>query len=202
MFIKCLVIFALSYSLMAHPVIWSGGRVLTLMSSDQMNEFKAHYSVHHRLSLGVHAISFDSSSMIMAQTNALLGRWNAEGAQANLYLFSGLGVAQSGSSEGLGAHFGFQADWETRRWYLQASVDGYFQDNPIHMMRSRVGFAPYLGAYNDVHTWLMLQTTVMNASGQSSFSYLPLVRFFKNNVLIELGSNFSSRYLITAMVHF
>ena len=148
------------------------------MSSDQMNEFKAHYSVHHRLSLGVHVISFDSSSMIMAPDQRIASDvGNAEGAQANLYLFSGLGVAQSGSSEGL-RHFGFQADWETRRWYLQASVDGYFQDNPIHMMRSRVGFAPYLGAYNDVHTWLMLQTTVMNASGQSSLSYLPLVRFF------------------------
>ena len=199
---KWLVWLVLSSYLMAHPVTWSGGRVVTLMSTDQMTDLKAHYSVSPRVSFGLHFVGFDSFNMLMAQSNHLLARWNASGAQANVYVFSGLGVTQHGAKNGWGGHLGFQADWETRRLYTFVSYDGFYHDDPIHLIRSRIGVAPYLGNYNDVHAWVMLQSTVSMQSGLSTGSVLPLLRFFKDNVLVEIGSNFSSRYVITAMIHF
>ena len=202
MIIKWLVWLVLSSCLVAHPVTWSGGRVMSLMSTDQMTDLKAHYSVSPRVSFGLHSVGFDSFNMVMAQANNLLARWNATGAQANVYVFSGIGVAQHGSKNGWGGHFGLQADWETRRLYTFVSYDGFYHDDSIHLIRSRLGVAPYLGRYDDVHAWIMLQSTLSIQSDQSTWSVLPLLRLFKDNVLVELGANFSSRYLITAMIHF
>lgn len=167
-----------------------------------MTDLKAHYSVSSRASFGLHSVGFDSFNMVMAQANGLLARWNATGAQANVYVFSGLGVTQYGTKNGWGAHFGLQADWETRRLHTHVSYDGFYHDDSIHLIRSRLGVAPYLGNYDDVHAWIMLQSTLSIQSNQSTGSLLPLLRLFKDNVLVEIGSNFSSRYLITAMIHF
>lgn len=192
----------MSYGLLAHPVTWLGGRVITMISTDQMTELKTHYSLLPRVSFGFHEVVFDSSSMTMVQINGLVARRNAVGSQANMYVLSGLGVTRHGSKNGAVAHVGFQADWETRRLYTFASYDGFFRDESVHLIRSRLGVAPYVGNYDDGHAWIMLQSTLLIHSDQLTWSVLPLLRLFQDNLLVEIGSNFSSRYLITAMIHF
>ena len=186
----------------AHPVIWSGGRVVTLMATDSMREFKSHYSLNHRVSFGVHAVQFDSEPLVMAQANGLLKRWNADGAQANAYLFSGLGTTVGRSSDSWVGHLGGQVDWETRSLHTYFSYDGYYHGRGRHILRSRFGVAPYLGGYDDIHTWVMLQLTHDIDDDRQLTTVLPLVRLFKRNLLIEFGTNFTSRYLMTAMIHF
>ena len=52
----------------------------------------------------------------------------------------------------------------------------------------RLGWAPYEGDTNDLHTWLMLE--VDQRSGlDDSLSVAPLLRFFKGPALLELGFN-------------
>jgi len=47
----------------------------------------------------------------------------------------------------------------------------------------RVGIAPYIGDYGDLHTWLMLQVEVM---GQDT-AIVPVIRWFISLYLVELG---------------
>jgi hypothetical protein len=197
------VVFLLrSTSLEAHPVIWKGGTVASMMSFDTMSDITVHRSVTSRSSLGFHGLFMDSANRLMLQSNALIKRWNSLGMQANVYGFTGVGMTlQSSKTFGLG-HLGLAADWETRRFHLFSKYDGYIGESLLHVFRGRAGMAPYIGGYNDIHTWVMIQLTSMHQNKATSTHLLPLIRFFKHNFLVELGTNFSNRYIITAMMHF
>ena len=51
----------------------------------------------------------------------------------------------------------------------------------------QVGVAPYLGAYGDFHTWIMIKTKKNTLVG--NWSTFPVLKFFKGNFLIEFGYN-------------
>ena len=133
------------------------------------------------------------------QNNYLFNRWNHSGSQGNLYFFSGIG-SKIGSSDKI-AHFGIQADWETRLLYTQLSYDGYFTNDSFHKINARFGISPYLVEYSYLHSWFILQLDSNLNSGSKKTTLMPVLRLFKNNYLVEFGSNFSSTYLVTLMLH-
>src|SRR5690606_33676327 len=86
------------------------------------------------------------------------------------------------------AFAGLAADWEDRRFFVsyenrmlwaQDIHDGFRQT-------ARIGIAPYIGDYGDLHTWLMLQAQHA-PEGEHDFTVTPLVRFFKGDHLVEAG---------------
>ncbi len=181
----------------ARPVSYPGGWTLMLMNDGFRNSAHVHYSPTVRTSLGYRFEYWRDKEFTLnaVQMNNLLKRWNNPDSQASLYLKSGVGVAYSyaGEFDGETSAAGFAgiaADWENRRYFVSyenryteaGKIDDFFQQS------ARVGWAPYKGDYDDLHTWLMLQVKHV-PEADDDFTVTPLVRFFKYVHLIEAGVN-------------
>ena len=187
--------------LWAHPVIWKNGWAMNYQVSYFGNAFKLHHSLSHRWALGLHTLSQKEEEYAMLQSNVLLKRWNDVGSQANLYVFTGLGAGLQRPSTEIG-HLGFQADWETRRLYTQFSAHAYFKEQSHYQSRTRLGYSPYLVEYEGLSTWLILQLDTYHAANKHISTVMPVLRFFKDTMLLEVGHTFSDHFLITLMYHF
>ena len=202
MLIKLILFCITSYSLVAHPVIWSGGRVANVMTTPKLTELKFHYTLSRNAAAGGHVLEFaDGPTLAMAQFNRLIRRWNADASQGNVYGFLGFGSTIAGKESGV-VHLGAQADWETRRVYTYFGYDGFFMREPQQVVKARVGVAPYLANYLAIQPWVLLQVSSIIDGDRHHLTVLPVLRLYKGNVLIELGSNFRDNGLVTAMVHF
>ena len=181
----------------ARPVSYPDGWTLMLMNNGDKNTAHLHYSPTAKTSLGYKFEYWrDREFTINAfQMNNLLKRWNKKESQANLYLKSGLGAAYSdlGDFDGetdLAGFTGIAADWEKRRFFTSyhnryteaGDIDDFF------IQSARVGIAPYVGDYGDLHTWLMLEVEHTPES-EDNFTVTPLVRLFKDVHLLEAGMN-------------
>lgn len=166
-----------------------------LMNDKDANSTHIHYSPTPTYSIGWrHEYMRDSGAHIDSlQLNNLLKRWNKPKEQANLYLKSGVGVARDDGDYSPAAFTGMAADWETRRLFTSYENRFFWTDESDKFIKhkARVGIAPYVGDYGDLHTWLMLQADY-DAGEDDSFSITPLVRFFKGATLVEAGYNFDN----------
>ena len=184
---------------LAHPVIWKGGQSASMLIQTDQRHAMYHYSVSHRRSVGVHTIQFNTETpYVMAQQNWLLKRWNAPGSQGNTYLRTGLG----GSSTDSIGHIGLQADWETTQLYTLVRADYFSLDTSLTRLETRVGFAPYEGSFDSLHTWFIVSITDTIQPSNHRVIIMPLFRFFYRNYLVEWGYNFNNHALAQVMIHF
>lgn len=179
----------------ARPVSYPGGVTAMLMNDGDSNSLHLHYSPTAQYSVGYKAEYWREKDYgIQAlQLNALLKRWNKPDSQANIYLKSGAGVAYSDKDafdrEVQPAFYtGLAGDWENRRFFT--SYENRFTEagdiDQTFMEKARVGVAPYIGEYGDLHTWLMLE--VRHApEAKDKVTVTPMVRFFKDTHLVEAG---------------
>jgi len=70
------------------------------------------------------------------------------------------------------------------------------------LLVARLGFAPYIADFDGYHSWLMLQYSNHIEGGSNSSTVMPVVRVFKDNILLEYGSDFSTAHFVAAMFHF
>ena len=79
-------------------------------------------------------------------------------------------------------------DWEDRKFFL--GYENRINYNPtidrFFLQKARIGFAPYVGKYGDLHSWLMLQIDHM-PKAENKIVYSPILRMFKGDYLAELG---------------
>ena len=192
----------LGFNLFAHPVIWKGGSVFTLRHLPRMKRVNLHHSLTHRWALGLHIVDIQDKKLLFFQNNFLLKRFNKPSSQANIYGFIGLGLAP-GFLKDENFHLGLQGDWESRRYYTQFNVNSFFYDKIFVSTTFRFGVAPYVEDYDGFHTWIIFQANQDIFLDDSTMSSSMLVfRFFMQNYLIELGSDFKGLGLMTFMVHF
>lgn len=199
-----LLMFHIGYA-EARPVSYPSGWTAMFMNDKDTNSSHIHYSPTAKYSIGWrHDYMRDTSAHIDSiQLNNLLKRWNKPGEQANFYLKSGVGVAYDGDEVEPSAFTGIALDWETRRYFTS------YENHLLHAgdiekhikHKARVGIAPYIGNYGDLHTWLMFQVDY-DAGADDSFSPTPLVRFFKNSSLLEAGYNFDDGILFNFVQRF
>ncbi|HAQ50224.1 MAG TPA: hypothetical protein DCR13_01605 [Gammaproteobacteria bacterium] len=179
----------------ARPVSYPGGWTGMFMNDGDKNSAHIHYSPTAKTSVGYKFEYWRDKEMTLnaVQMNNLLKRWNNPDSQANLYLKSGVGIAYSdaGDFDGETSAAGFTgiaADWENRRFFISyenryteaGEIDDFYQQS------ARVGVAPYIGDYGDLHTWLMLQVEHM-PENDNNFTVTPMVRLFKDVHLLEAG---------------
>ena len=184
-------------SVQARPVSYPSGWTLMLMNDVDRNSAHIHYSPTAKTSLGYRFEYWRDQDFILntLQMNNLLKRWNKPDSQANFYLKSGMGVAYSDTGEFDGetdpaGFMGLALDWENRSYFISyqnryieaGNIDDFYQQS------FRTGWAPYKGDYGDLHTWLMFQVDHL-PEADHTFTVTPLVRFFKNVHLIEVGVN-------------
>lgn len=163
------------------------------------------YSFSNRFALGVDHWRFSqgdqNNEMGLLKLNHLLWRYNGDDSQANVYLHGGVGIEDQEFDEKRtrGSYlYGAEADWETRSLYT--SVKHYqFQD--IAVSQARIGFSPNKAAFENLQTWFMLQAMHINDVNETVM-LTPLVRFFYQNVLWEMGSSTRGDWMLNLMIHY
>lgn len=186
---------SLSSVCFARPVSYPDGWTLMVQNNDIRSSVHVHYTPTLQYSMGYRFENWKDKgfSSHLVQRNHLLKRWNRSHSQANLYLKTGLGVStleDSGADSKLSGVVSFAGDWETRRYftsfasrYTEPSVlKGFFRQS------ARIGWAPYIGDYGDLHSWLMLQIDY-RPELDSTLRRTLLLRLFKGVQLLEIGIN-------------
>ncbi len=177
---------------LARSISYPDGWTTMLMNNGDLNSAHVHYSPTIKTSLGYKFEYWRDRDFTLnaIQINNLIKRWNKKGSQANVYLKSGIGAAHQDGDTNVGGFTGIAGDWEDRRFFTsyenRYTKAGNFDD--FYQQSVRVGVAPYIGDYGDLHTWLMLQVE-HSPESNDNFTVTPLVRFFKETHLIEAGIN-------------
>ena len=176
----------------ARPVSYPGGWTVMQTNNGDFSSFHAHYSPTFQDSIGLYSERNwgEDWHFTGVQYNRLVKRWNTPGSQANLYFKAAAGQADpfgDGADVEAAGFVGVAADWETRRWFVSYEARaydlGFTQDA---RQSARIGVAPYIGDYGDLHTWLMLQVE-NNPEADTPTTLTPLVRFFYDVQLLEIG---------------
>jgi len=175
----------------ARPVSYPGGWTWMQMNNGDFSAIHAHYSPTFRDSIGLYSERNwgEDWHFTGLQYNRLVKRWNETGSQANVYLKGGVGQADPFGDAGaeLAGFIGVSADWETRRWFTSYEARAYdLGFNQSARQSARIGVAPYIGDYGDLHTWIMLQVDNQPES-ETPTTFTPLVRFFYDVQLLEFG---------------
>ena len=176
----------------ARPVSYPGGWTVMQMNNGDMSSAHIHYSPTFKDSIGLYSERNwgEDWHFTGVQYNRLVRRWNTPNSQANLYLKAAAGQADpfgDGADVDAAGFVGIGADWETRRWFV--SYEGRAYDLGFDRdarQSARVGIAPYIGDYGDLHTWLMLQVE-NQPEADTPTTLTPLVRFFYDVQLLEIG---------------
>lgn len=173
------------------PVSYPGGWTVMQEANGDFASLHVHYSPTFQDSIGVYAENnwAVDTRFVGVQYNRLVRRWNAPQSQANLYFKAAGGLAEpfEGGGAEPGGFVGIAADWETRRWFLGYEGRAFsYGDDQFARQNARVGVAPYIGDYGDLHTWLMVQVEHRPES-DTPLALTGLVRFFYGTQLLEVG---------------
>lgn len=211
LFLMSAILVGLSVPAMARPVSYPGGWTAMQTNDDFSNSVHIHYSPTAQYSVGYKGEYFRQGKWQFhgVQLNNLLRRWNSRDSQANLYLKSALGFAYSdegafdNKSEAAG-FTGIATDWENRRFFVSYENRGIYAGDidKEFSQKARVGVAPYIGDYGDVHTWLMVQVDDNPSSEDDALTITPLVRIFKGPTLLEAGVNNNGKVLFNVVHRF
>lgn len=206
----CLVILILYEKVNARPISYPGG--WTIM---QMNDFKRH-SIHIHLtpsinySLGYRGEYWRKKKWQShnVQLNYLIRRYNFDKSQANIYFKNGVGSAISSfekfeNKTEPNFFSGISVDWEDRRFFT--SYENKINFNPIinsfFLQKARIGLAPYIGRYGELHTWLMFQVEHM-PQDKNKLVYTPMLRMFKGDYLVEAGLSIERQFMFNFIKRF
>ncbi len=161
------------------------------MNNGDRSSAHVHYSPTFQDSVGLYLESnwTEDFTFVGGQYNRLLKRWNGESSQANLYAKLAAGGVEHHKDDGQdGAAFiELAADWETRRWFVSYAARAWrIGERDMAQQSARLGVAPYIGDYGDLHTWIMVEID-NNPTANDAVTTTPLLRFFKGVQMVELG---------------
>ena len=194
---KIIVLIFLSINyLESRPISYSGGHTLMHFNDSMKESVYYHYSPIYKFSMGLETMKNKvfSSNETNIRFTYLINRKNKKLSQRNLYFQSAF------SSKDNNYAYGMHGDWETRRYFIgfdYKEVKNIIDYTDKHI---QLGVAPYLGEYGDLHTWLMVKTK-KNSLNNKQITY-PLIKFFKGNVLLELGYDKKTDWDIHLMYRF
>jgi hypothetical protein len=196
----------------AKPIAFArGATVMAEYGAGTMNEVQAFYAPRYWWSLGASGLELKSEDgqtrrqIELARANLLARRWNLPGAQANVFVWGGLGRARGNDFAGstLARNVGVQADYETRRVYAAWRSDLEESAHYSHRIDTlQLGWAPYAHDYDTVATWFVVQgrryTGDLVAGTETAF----LLRFFNGGTWIEAGATRDGKLKAMAMFNF
>jgi len=194
-------------AVLAHPVTFKDGWALQTSVMPKRQDFEINHSLSNREALGLSYHRIDDGEeknlFVLPQFNFLLRRWNDAEYQANIYLMAGAGVRSRDDEESFAAKGAFQGDFETRTFYTALMGESLLSESGHNFNRLsyRAGLSPYKAAFDELTTWIVLQTTYQ-PDMEEEYEITPLLRFFYKNYLWEIGSSVEGDVYLQAMVHF
>ncbi|MBU8974780.1 hypothetical protein JI752_001365 [Lysobacter sp. MMG2] len=196
----------------AKPIAFAKGTTLMVeYGAGTMNEAQLFYAPRYWYSVGGGWLELDSEDgskqrhITYLRGNLLAKRWNMPAAQANVFVWGGLGRATGSDFEGsdLARNVGFQADYETRRVYGAFRSDLQESDHFSHRIDTlQLGWAPYKHDYNTLATWLVVQGRRYTGGLFDGTETAFLVRFFKGGTWVEIGATTDGKLQAMAMFNF
>ena len=202
-FLAFLLFFSISVS--ARPIAYKGGYSLMTKYTDDVTSLHYHYSPSRNYSIGYKMIKWDDikRDLNAIQINYLLNRENKRNSQSNFYLKSAIGnVEVEENNEDinkLGGFLNLSYDYETRRVFFKVASK-FNHANQLYDYKEqqlKIGLAPYIGDYGDIHSWLMLKLDYSDESRlDENVTITPLIRLFKGAYMVELGKSFNGSYLL------
>lgn len=187
------------FNIEARPISYSGGTTLMFKSDNVSNSVYLHYSPTYKYSIGIEKVKnkfYDNNKNYLRLTY-LLNRKNTFTSQRNLYFQSGV---MPNNTENI--FYGVHGDWETRKLFIGFGIKDiqskYGMDYKDEYLQ--LGFAPYVGDYNDLHTWVMLKTKKNTLTNKAS-TY-PELKFFKGNALMKFGYGANTNWDLHFMYRF
>lgn len=183
----------------ARPISYSGGTTLMFKSDNVSNSVYLHYSPTYKYSIGIEKVKnkFYGNNKNYLRLTYLLNRKNTFTSQRNLYFQSGV---MPNNTENI--FYGVHGDWETRKLFIGFGIKDiqskYGMDYKDEYLQ--LGFAPYVGDYNDLHTWIMLKTKKNTLTNKAS-TY-PELKFFKGNALMKFGYGANTNWDLHFMYRF
>tara|TARA_B110000438_G_C15565608_1_gene543087 strand:- start:179 stop:751 length:573 start_codon:yes stop_codon:yes gene_type:complete len=182
----------------ARPISYVGGHTLMLKTSEQSDNIYWHFTpnINYSMGLDYQQDKVSNEYFPSARFTYLLNRKNTDTSQRNLYVKTGVGLTNSNN------HFyALTGDWETRRLFVGFSAKktagvGY----DLFEQSVKIGLAPYLGDYGDLHTWLMIETN-KNDLDDKRTTY-PVLRLFKSGALVEVAYHSSADWKAHLMYRF
>lgn len=194
---------------LAHPVSYKGSIGVMGYHSPVLTHNQLNYSLSHRIAMGAHYFTrpeLDNREASYLSANFLVHRWNGTGLQANIYAIAGAGYDQiasdNSSASGLTA---LQFDIENRKYYFLAKqLRTLGDDNQgLNQTLLRLGFAPYVGRFEDLHSWFIVEWKRNKFSdGFLLEDTTALLRFFYKNLLFEVGQSFNGFTKFNYIIHF
>jgi hypothetical protein len=157
----------------------------------------ANVALTARDAIGAGALSMRSDDETRTRTLAeltytrLMQRWNLADAQANVWLFAGVGTVRGNDFPGSRLTWapGVQVDYETTRVYLAATARLYRATDLNHDFASvRAGFSFYEVDYDEIQPWLVLEARRMRGLSDKT-EITPMLRLIHNRYFVELGVN-------------
>jgi hypothetical protein len=205
-----LVAMAWSLSAGAKPIAFADGTTVMLeYGAGTMKEAQLFYAPEYYLSLGGGHVEFDSAEsptaerVTYARVNYLAHRWNLSDAQANIFVWGGLGGATGNRFSGteVATNAGAQFDYETRRVYASLKTDWQRADAFEHRIDTlQLGLAPYKHDYNGLATWFVYQAREYTGGIYGGVEQAFLLRLFRGGAWIEAG--ITSTHHLQAMLMF
>ena len=168
----------------ARPISWTGGSTIMYKSNSMMSSYYYHYSPSFKYSVGAEYINdrYYNDQYISIRSTYLLDRKNTKASQRNLYLTASISTK---SNDDL--YYGVHGDWETRRYFTSFSIlDKRASQKDYTENEFQIGIAPYLGEYNQLHTWIMLKSK--EDTRDDKWKTYPFIKLFKGDFLLEVGS--------------
>lgn len=194
-----------SFPAAARPISYPDGWAVMTMNDGDSHSVNLQYSPTAQYSLGYTGEyeREDSTKLHVAQINYLVQRWNNPDSQGNFYLESGMGFTDENSHIDPAAFTGFTTDWEDRRFLIsyrnRLAVGEGMTEN--FMQWGRVGIAPYVGDYGDLHTWVMVEVR-HSPENKDAVTFTPLIRLFKDTNMIEAGISDTGKIMFNFMKQF
>lgn len=196
----------------AKPIAFAHGKTLMVeWGAGTMYEVQMFYAPKYWYSVGGGWLELDSDDgskrrdITYVRVNLLAKRWNLPGAQANVFVWGGLGRATGNDFAGteLSRNAGFQTDFETRRVYASLRADLNEADSFSHRVDTlQLGWAPYSHDYDTLATWLVVQGRRYTGGLYDGTETALLVRFFKGGAWVEFGATTDGKLQSMAMFNF
>ncbi|MEI2453175.1 hypothetical protein ABU614_07210 [Lysobacter firmicutimachus] len=196
----------------AKPIAFAKGTtVMAEYGAGTMNEAQLFYAPRYWYSVGggwLELSSEDGSKqrhIAYMRANLLVKRWNLPGAQANAFVWGGLGQATGNDFAGdtSARNVGTQVDYETRRIYAAFRSDLQESDRFSHRIDTlQLGWAPYEHDYDTLATWFVVQGRRYTGDLFDGTETAVLVRFFKKGAWVEIGATTDGKLQAMAMFNF
>jgi hypothetical protein len=194
------------------PIAFAHGTtVMAEYGAETMNELQVFYAPRYDLSAGLGHLALQSElddrtrDITYLRLNYLPKRWNMEAAQANVFVWAGLGRAHLGESDAnlFAWNAGAQLDYETRRVYGSLKTDLHESSGFSHRIDTlQLGLAPYEHDYDELATWFVVQGRRYSGGIFDGIEWALLLRLFKGGAWIEAGATTDGKVQAMAMFNF